>query len=386
MAYKVRENAWQKGEIITANDLNNIEEGIQSALNNLSTIIDEDNDGESSTNLKAATIKASGNIETSGNIEATSTTSKIKSPTIIASNTIKISDYTQDNADDKVIITNEGNITTIGTIKITNANNDKISLTNTGNATFTGNLTVGTNNSTHQLYGNTTIGTLTANNLTIGTRTEHTENDQTTYTYAGQATFNTEETTIHGITTIDTLKAYSGNIGIFNLSLGRYSVAIGQECEARNDISLAFGHSCEASSPQSMAIGEGSIARSSNSFVFGKYNIIDSTGVDAIQHVEIVGGGTDTIHRENIRTLDWNGNEVLRGGLTADSINIGYRNQAVAYSGAIGFGARTNGYNSVSVGNSVTANGRNSIALGAFNEPDEALPQWVANQNEINGI
>ena len=38
-----------------------------------------------------------------------------------------------------------------------------------------------------------------------------------------------------------------------------------------------------------------------------------------MQYAEIIGNGADSSHRSNARSLDWNGNEVLAGGLTVNS-------------------------------------------------------------------
>ena len=48
--------------------------------------------------------------------------------------------------------------------------------------------------------------------------------------------------------------------------------------------------------------------------IFGKYNNVEDEYEQ--NYIEIAGKGTDTTHRSNARTLDWQGNEVLAGNLT----------------------------------------------------------------------
>lgn len=113
-----------------------------------------------------------------------------------------------------------------------------------------------------------------------------------------------------------------------------------------------------------MASGEGSHAEgdhtTANHFyqhVFGAYNMIDtSTSSDRGKYVEIVGNGEgDAYHteRSNARTLDWDGNEELAGGLTMH--------------GALSSGRKTDssiGENSFAFGNNTTASGTYSHAEG----------------------
>ena len=66
----------------------------------------------------------------------------------------------------------------------------------------------------------------------------------------------------------------------------------------------------------SHAEGIGTIAQYDYQHVFGKYN----AGVAG--YVELVGGGTDENNPANIRTLDWSGNEWLRGTLTAANVQV----------------------------------------------------------------
>ena len=63
-----------------------------------------------------------------------------------------------------------------------------------------------------------------------------------------------------------------------------------------------------------IALGEGTIAAGENQFVFGKYNVSASS-----TYAEIVGAGTST-SALNIRTLDWEGNEILASSLSVPTI------------------------------------------------------------------
>ena len=74
-----------------------------------------------------------------------------------------------------------------------------------------------------------------------------------------------------------------------------------------------------ASGDFSHAGGVGTTAQRASQQVFGEYNTLDTSGnneSDKGDYVEIVGNGTDNLHRSNARTLDWDGNEVLAGTLT----------------------------------------------------------------------
>lgn len=67
--------------------------------------------------------------------------------------------------------------------------------------------------------------------------------------------------------------------------------------------------------------GDGNIANHKGQMVFGEFNEADPSANAASargNYVEIVGNGTDDTSRSNARTLDWNGNETLAGGLEAN--------------------------------------------------------------------
>ena len=85
---------------------------------------------------------------------------------------------------------------------------------------------------------------------------------------------------------------------------------------------IAEGIDTEASGEGSHAEGQGTIANHSAQHVFGAYNIAESSTGNASEkgtYIEIVGNGTSESERANARTLDWEGNEILAGGITATS-------------------------------------------------------------------
>lgn len=78
----------------------------------------------------------------------------------------------------------------------------------------------------------------------------------------------------------------------------------------------AEGIDSVATAPAAHAEGKYTLAQSPNQHVVGKYNVSDSIS----KYAEIVGGGTSNTARKNIRTLDWNGNEVVTGSVTAPTV------------------------------------------------------------------
>ena len=82
--------------------------------------------------------------------------------------------------------------------------------------------------------------------------------------------------------------------------------------EANGMASHAEGISTKANGIAAHTEGSDTIAGSDFQHVFGKYNIEDTNNT----YVEIVGNGVADAGRNNARTLDWQGNEVLWGDLT----------------------------------------------------------------------
>ena len=95
--------------------------------------------------------------------------------------------------------------------------------------------------------------------------------------------------------------------GLYSHSEGRKTTSIGDYG------SHAEGYYTTASGKSSHAEGRYTIASSDNQHVQGKYNIKDSSST----YAHIVGGGTSDSNRKNIHTLDWNGNAVFSGDVSA---------------------------------------------------------------------
>ena len=128
-------------------------------------------------------------------------------------------------------------------------------------------------------------------------------------------------------------EGYSHAEGLRTTASGGYSHAEGSETTASGGCSHAEGASTTASGLHSHAEGgntiasgdyshtEGSstIAKNRSQHVYGEYNIEDpssNSGTRRGTYVEIVGNGTEDNSRSNARTLDWFGNESLQGSLT----------------------------------------------------------------------
>lgn len=104
---------------------------------------------------------------------------------------------------------------------------------------------------------------------------------------------------------------YSHAEGNATTASGFFSHAEGGGAKANGRGSHAEGHYTKASGDYSHAEGMYTEAASEAQHVLGKYNIVESGNA----YAEIVGNGTST-NPSNARTLDWNGNEVLQGSLT----------------------------------------------------------------------
>lgn len=108
---------------------------------------------------------------------------------------------------------------------------------------------------------------------------------------------------------------YAHSEGYRTTASGRYSHSEGIDAIASGESSHAEGAATTASGIHSHAQGFGTIAAAQNQTAIGKFNIKDNLQ----EFAEIVGNGTDDNNRSNARTLDWNGNETLAGGLTLGS-------------------------------------------------------------------
>ena len=112
----------------------------------------------------------------------------------------------------------------------------------------------------------------------------------------------------------------------FAVSIGSYNTASGQAAVAMGNITTASGAVATATGSQTVASGSASAtfgiqtkANHRAQFVFGAFNEEDASSAESYSrgnYVEVVGNGTADDARSNARTLDWDGNESLAGGLT----------------------------------------------------------------------
>ena len=75
---------------------------------------------------------------------------------------------------------------------------------------------------------------------------------------------------------------------------------------------------CTSSGTNSFALGQNLTANHKCQFVIGEYNSSDaSTAASTARgnYIEIVGNGTGSNATSNARSLDWSGNEYLKGDL-----------------------------------------------------------------------
>lgn len=97
-----------------------------------------------------------------------------------------------------------------------------------------------------------------------------------------------------------------------NQLVARYSHAEGYGTNTQGEGSHAEGSYTVASGSYSHSEGYKTLASSQYQHVAGKFNVEDKNSV----YAEIIGNGTKDDARSNARTLDWNGNEILKGKLT----------------------------------------------------------------------
>lgn len=115
--------------------------------------------------------------------------------------------------------------------------------------------------------------------------------------------------------------------GYANTVSGGGAVAVGYANTASGNSSFAVTRFAEATGSYSTAHGRRTISNHKAQFVFGECNVADASSEASNArgtYVEIVGNGTSDSARSNARTLDWNGNESLAGGLT---LGMGTANQ-----------------------------------------------------------
>ena len=172
--------------------------------------------------------------------------------------------------------------------------------------------------------------------------------------------------------------------GYFTISNGVYSHAEGCSTIASGNISHAEGVYTIASGDGSHAEGaytkasglfshtEGGYTKASSSFqhVQGKFNIEDTS--DTYAH--IVGGGTDDYDRKNIHTLDWNGNAVFSGDVTATDRNgntVSLLNSTINSDTIVSVSNGGTGYNTITDTTYTTARYRASSLNSSETTPTE---------------
>ena len=112
-----------------------------------------------------------------------------------------------------------------------------------------------------------------------------------------------------------------------NQSTGRNSIAIGETNNSSGTVAFCLGSRNTASATLSAAIGGRLTATGRASTVIGQSNVADdnpedsSHGSGARKYIFIIGNGSfDGATKSNALTVDWNGNVVASGAVTATNI------------------------------------------------------------------
>ena len=169
---------------------------------------------------------------------------------------------------------------------------------------FTGSVSLGRKS-------NTTVGSnsfAVGSNVTASEQYSHAEGN---YTTASGANSHAEGNGSTASNHSSHAEGYRGSAS------GAYSHAEGDSCAASGEASHAEGSYTTASGMRSHAEGYETIASHAYQHVFGTDNIRDtSTAANTAKgnYIEIVGNGTSSA-LSNARTLDWSGNERLKGTL-----------------------------------------------------------------------
>lgn len=108
-------------------------------------------------------------------------------------------------------------------------------------------------------------------------------------------------------------------------AVGNCSYIAGYHCLATGGASYARGENAYAGGSLSTAIGNDVQAVGNYQFVFGRSNTPDTITTENPngKYIEIVGNGTSNGNRLNARTLDWDGNEQIKGTLRIGSTTTG---------------------------------------------------------------
>ena len=118
----------------------------------------------------------------------------------------------------------------------------------------------------------------------------------------------------------------SGSTGQYvqTVASGNQSVAMGIGVTASGNSSQAFGQRTVANAVMSSAFGNYTISTGRACFVTGQYNVEDTNAVDtshgsgARKYIAIIGNGTADNARSNALTVDWDGNLVVSGSMSAN--------------------------------------------------------------------
>lgn len=102
--------------------------------------------------------------------------------------------------------------------------------------------------------------------------------------------------------------------GLFTSAKATNSHAEGVYTTAAGDHSHAEGVSAKATGYTAHAEGNNTEAAGTNQHVQGKYNVVDAEG----KYAHIVGNGTDSEHRSNAHTVDWEGNGWFAGKISQE--------------------------------------------------------------------
>lgn len=132
-----------------------------------------------------------------------------------------------------------------------------------------------------------------------------------------------------------TVGQYAHSEGYSTEARGHYSHAEGNDGLATSEGShvegyktISYGNYSHAEGDQTIASGDYSnsrgrstVSRGMASNVFGRFNVDIDSEVEHNEYgtyVEVVGNGLSNASRSNARTLDWNGNEYLKGDVYVD--------------------------------------------------------------------
>lgn len=326
MAYN--KNTWQNGDIITADKLNNIEDGIENmdslnlvngeAIHSLrGTGTAEENENysfgpyafaEGNNTIASGEGSHAEGIGSSQKQTYKDSTNALPGATTVASHVEGFNTRVQDNMAGHA----EGYKTLAGGGQPSGSHAEGFNTVSKGGASHAEGLnTIASGVGSHAEGGDTTAsGTQShaeGNNTTASGNYSHTEGNNTIAS-AG----------------------YSHAEGYGTTASSDGSHAEGASTTASGTYSHAEGGGTMASGDCSHAEGSSTIAKNKSQHVYGEYNIEDpSSNLGNLRgtYVEIVGNGTGNNARSNARTLDWSGNESLQGSLTlgkgtADEITI----------------------------------------------------------------